>query len=124
MTERSYQDAVQTLKNRLGGRWDGLEAEGRDEMVRVLKEQLGYDSRQANDAIDVMVASGALRYHAARGAASEAVAGPPIPAPASSTTSGTPIVGVPAAGAFAAGYWQIGEGVVESAARKGQVTPT
>ncbi|HEY3229618.1 MAG TPA: hypothetical protein VGJ87_10380, partial [Roseiflexaceae bacterium] len=63
MTERSYQDAVQTLKNRLGGRWDGLEAEGRDEMVRVLKEELGYNSRQANDVIDAMVASGTLRYH-------------------------------------------------------------
>ena len=34
MTERNYQDAVQALKSRLDGRWDGLEAEGRDEMVR------------------------------------------------------------------------------------------
>ena len=39
MTERSYQDAVQVLKDRLGSRWEGVEAEGRDEMVAILKRQ-------------------------------------------------------------------------------------
>ena len=49
MTERSYQDAVQLLKDRLGARWDGAETEGRDQMVSILKDQLGYDSRAANE---------------------------------------------------------------------------
>src|SRR5829696_3248199 len=63
MTERSYQDAVQVLKDRLGSRWEGVETEGRDEMVSILKNQLGYDSRTADDAIDGMIQSGTLRYH-------------------------------------------------------------
>src|SRR4051812_30591625 len=63
MTERSYQDAVQVLKDHLGSRWEGVETEGRDEMVSILKERLGYDNRAANDAIDGMIQSGTLRYH-------------------------------------------------------------
>src|SRR5690349_180473 len=65
MTERSYQDAVQVLMDRMGGRWEGVEAEGRGEMVSILKEQLGYDSKAANDAIDAMIESGTLHYHRA-----------------------------------------------------------
>jgi hypothetical protein len=126
MTERSYQDAVQVLNSRMGARWEGIEADGRDEMARILREQLGYDDRQANDAIDAMVASGALHYHAAG-------AGAVIPAPPSSggvLTNGVPLAGVAAVDAPQAtregdgGYWQIGEGVVESPVRKGQVQPT
>jgi hypothetical protein len=128
MTERSYQDAVQVLNGRMGARWGGLEAEGRDEMVRVLKEQLGYDDRQANDALDAMVATGAIHYHTA-GAGARVV----VPAPPSSgggLVSGVPPAGIPVAGVEQAtgeddgGYWQIGEGVVESSERKGQVQPT
>ena len=65
MTERSYQDAVQVLRQRMSGRWEGLEANGRDEMVRILKEDLGYDSARANDVIDAMIESGTLRYYSA-----------------------------------------------------------
>ena len=60
MTERNYQDAVQVLKDRLGSQWEGVETDGRSEMVSVLKHQLGYDSRTANDAIDAMIESGTL----------------------------------------------------------------
>src|SRR3954447_3680979 len=63
MKERSYQDAVQVLKDRLGSRWEGVETEGRDEMVSILKDRLGYDNRTANDAIDAMIETGTLRYH-------------------------------------------------------------
>jgi hypothetical protein len=118
MTDRNYQDAVQLLKERLGDRWDGLEAEGRDEMVRILTKQLGYTSSAANDAIDAMVDSGTLRYHTDGGDVAVAA----VPAvPAAGTGSGTPL---PVPTALHTGYWQIGEGVVESTARKGQVTPT
>lgn len=118
MTERSYQDAVQVLRSRLGGRWDGLEAEGRDAMVRILTKELGYSSSAANDAIDAMIDSGTLRYHTeADEVAAGAIPTPPAVAPG----SGTPL---PVAPATHPGYWQIGEGVVESTGRKGQVTPT
>ncbi|MFL5801573.1 MAG: hypothetical protein ACJ8CR_07500 [Roseiflexaceae bacterium] len=118
MTERSYQDAVQALKSHLGGRWDGLEAEGRDEMVRILTKELGYSNSAANDAIDAMVESGMLRYYTE----GDDVAVAAIPAvPTATTGSGTPL---PVPTALHAGYWQIGEGVVESIGRKGQVTPT
>jgi len=122
MTERSYQDAVQVLKDRLGGRWEGVEAEGRHEMVSILKEQLGYDSRAANDAIDEMIQSGTLRYHRNVERTGEAV--PPI-APVS---GGGGLAGVPlAAGEIAtAGHWQIGPGEggeSDAPGRAGQVTP-
>ena len=148
MTERSYQDAVQVLKDRIGGRWEGVEAEGRDEMVSILKEQLGYDSRAANDAIDAMIESGTLRYHrnadpvnVDRGdvdRSDDADVVPPIlPVAAgtagagSSASGGTPgggLAAVPrAAGAISGGYWQIGSTVTEVTdviGRKGQVEPT
>src|SRR5687767_15994929 len=63
MTERSYQDAVQVLRDRIGGRWEGVEGEGRDEMVRVLKQELSYDNDEANSAIDAMLRTGQLQYH-------------------------------------------------------------
>ena len=117
MTERSYQDAVQVLKDHLGATWEGVEAEGRDEMARVLQEQLGYSRKQAHDAIDEMIASGTLRYEQASDPAVGVI--PPV-ATTSGGTSGTPL---PAPLAVPAGHWQIGEGVVESTGRKGQVTP-
>jgi hypothetical protein len=148
MTERSYQDAVQVLKDRMGGRWEGVEAEGRNEMVSILKEQLGYDSRAANDAIDAMIEEGTLHYH--RGAdrtdverddvdrsADADVVSPVVPvaigtAGAGSTASGgTPgggLAAVPlATGAISGGYWQIGSTVTEVTGvigRKGQVEPS
>jgi hypothetical protein len=129
MTERSYQDAVQVLKDRLGGRWEGLEANGRDEMVKVLKDALGYDNRAANDAIDAMITSGTLRYH--RLADDTGAAVPPVIAPAAAGTGagasgGGGMAGVPlAAGVVAnAGYWQIGPGDSDTPGRAGQVTPS
>ena len=139
MTERSYQDAVQVLKDRLGSRWEGVETEGRDEMVSVLKNQLGYDSRTANDAIDAMIASGTLHYHRNVERAGDDVTPVAPVAPvaggvASSgaglggTSSGAGLGGVPlAAGVIAnAGHWQIGsgeEGENDALGRKGQVIP-
>ena len=119
MTERSYQDAVQVLKDRMSGTWEGTEVDGRDEMERILKEELGYDDDQADDTIDAMIESGALRYHAA--AEPGVVPVPPVGVASGGTTT-TPL---PAPVAIARpGYWEIGGGVVESSSRKGQVTPT
>jgi hypothetical protein len=118
MTERSYQDAVQVLKDRLGGTWEGVEAEGRDEMVRILQEDLGYSHREATDAIDAMVESGTLRY-IAEGPVGGMVA-PPLAAGTGTSSPAT----TPAPAVMRTGHWQIGGGVVESSGRKGQVTPT
>jgi hypothetical protein len=133
MTERSYQDAVQVLKDRLGNQWEGAETEGRDEMVSVLKDKLGYDSRTANDAIDAMIESGTLRYHRSAERTGDVV--PPV-APvgtggagvAGGTSGATGFGGVPlAAGVVAtAGHWQIGSGEggeSDAPGRAGQVTP-
>jgi hypothetical protein len=117
MTERSYQDTVQVLQQRMSARWEGLETNGRDEMVRILKEDLGYSSRQANEAIDAMIESGTLRYH---GLDTIPVALPG--APVGTGVSGGPVPPVPVTPT--AGYWQIGEGAAESSGRKGQVDPT
>ena len=126
MTERSYQDAVQVLKDRLGGRWEGVESEGRDEMVAILKDQLGYDSRAANDAIDEMIQSGTLRYHRNVERTGEAV--PPVaPVAGGVPSGGGGLGGVPLAGVITTpGHWQIGSGEggeTDALGRKGQVTP-
>ena len=118
MTERSYQDAVQVLKDRLGGTWLGVEAEGRDEMVRVLEEDLGYSHSEASDAIDAMIESGTLRYQA------DAETGGAVVAPPTFGTAGSSTTPTPAPLIVRTGHWQIGSGVVESSGRKGQVTPT
>jgi hypothetical protein len=135
MTERSYEDAVQALKRRFGGRWEGLEADGRDEMVDVLEDELGFDHGAANDVIDAMIQSGQLRYHRpGDDAASAGEVAPVVPAPAGTgaTTSsasggfaGTPII--PVAAHAGPGHWQIGREEGESGAapgRAGQVDPT
>jgi hypothetical protein len=126
MAEKNYQDAVQALKDRLSGRWEGAELAGRDEMVKTLKDRLGYDNRAANDAIDAMIAAGTLRYHRARevGGTPEAIPAPVTPSeatglPASGGLAGTPL----APGVIPAfGYWQIGEDQDEAPpGRGGQV---
>ena len=126
MTERSFQDAVQVLKDRLGGRWEGVEAEGRDEMVAILKDQLGFDSRAANDAIDEMIDSGMLRYHRNVERADAEI--PPVaPMACGVPSGGGGVGGAPLAGIIATpGHWQIGPGEGGDAdllGRKGQVTP-
>jgi hypothetical protein len=138
MTERSYQDAVQVLKDRLGSQWEGIETDGRDEMVSILKHQLGYDSRRANDTIDAMIESGTLRYHrntertgdAERTGDVERIGDdiPPVAPVAAGVPSGGGGIGaVPLAGAIIApGHWQIGsgeEGESDAPGRAGQVTP-
>ena len=133
MTEKSYQNAVQVLKDRFGNRWEGVEADGRDEMVKVLRDELGFDTRAAHDAIDAMIETGELRYLRAGDPDStldDAAAVPPVPiaggggigSTATSGFSGTPIV--PTA-AVRGGYWQIGrdEGSGGYAGRAGQVEP-
>ena len=128
MTEKSYQDAVQALKDGLGGRWEGAELAGRSEMVKILKDRLGYDTGAANDAIDAMIAAGTLHYHRVRevGTGPEAIPAPVTPSgvtglPAAGGLAGTPI----APGAIPAiGYWQVGEDQDEAPpGRGGQVTP-
>jgi hypothetical protein len=63
MAEVNYQQAVQVLLDRIGMRWDGAEAGGRNEMARVLMSELGCDTRQANEMLDAMIQAGTLRYH-------------------------------------------------------------
>jgi hypothetical protein len=113
MAEKSYQDAVQVLKDRLGGRWEGAELAGRDEMVEILKERLGYNTRAANDAIDAMIAAGTLHYHRARevGGAPEAIPAPVTPPEATGLPASGGLAGGPIAPGVipAIGYWQIGE---------------
>jgi hypothetical protein len=125
MTERSYQDAVQVLKDRLGGRWEGIEAEGRAEMSKILRDELGFDRRTADDAIEAMIESGTLRYHRLGDAGRDVV-----PAAGAGTTSGGPtaggMAGIPIAAGLATnvGYWQIGPGETDAPGRAGQVTPS
>jgi hypothetical protein len=125
MADQSYQDAVQVLQQHLAGRWEGAEADGRAEMENILKRDLNYDSAQARDAIDALIAAGSLRY--VTDSAAEVAVGdaPTIPAPAAPMGTGGSggIVAEPTA--LSAGYWEVtGGGVVESEARKGQVEPT
>ena len=135
MTERSYEDAVQILKRQFGGRWEVMEGDGRDQMIRTLEKELGYDRDTANDVIDGMVSSGELRYHRGVDAAlrDETPAVPPVPPMAAgigtagnlgASSTGNPAV--PAA-AFGPGHWQIGRDEGESGSlpgRAGQVDPT
>ena len=125
MTERKYEDAVQVVQRHLGSRWDGVEPEGRTEMVRILRRELGLDDSAANDAITEMIRSGELRYRRgdAVGNTSEAIDGDAKPiAMAPNAPAGS---GLPGAGfAPEQGYWEIGasdEGSWEG--RSGQVTP-
>lgn len=135
MAEVNYQQAVQVLQDRLGTRWEGSEAAGRGEMVRVLKNELGCDNREANDTLEAMIKAGVLRYQRPKignpdGTADEpAGAGPELAAPGSTGQAGAPTIagfaGAPAAAALAGiGYWQIGRETSEAPGRKGQVSPT
>ena len=63
MPEESLVQAFDALHEHLGARWVGTEAQGRAEMVKVLRGELGYDKQQANTTIDAMVNTGLLRYH-------------------------------------------------------------
>jgi hypothetical protein len=130
MAEASMQQIVEVLRSRLGARWEGSEADGRDEMSKALQDELGYDKAQANAAIAALIESGTLRYH--RPAAADTDTGVmPLPAaplgtggPAAvpSGTAGAPVMPV---APVAPGYWQIGgEEASGMSGRKGQVDPT
>lgn len=144
MTERSYEDAVQLLKRRMGGQWQGMETDGRDEMVRVLRDELGYNSAQADDTIDAMIQTGQIRYVTANNMRdqpdsdrrTETADGLPIVTPVPLVPEGTSTPATGALGGAAAvptanygpGFWQIGsEGASEASTapgRAGQVDPT
>ena len=133
MTERSYQDAVQVLRERVGSRLEGIEVEGRNEMVKILRSELGYDLKAANNAVDAMIKTGQLHYHQpiAQRHTSAPVARDDTPVVpivstggAASVPGGQPGAPVPAAGVFTPGYWEIGrEDSSGFAGRTGQVTP-
>jgi hypothetical protein len=124
MEERSYQDAVQVLQQHLAGRWEGAEADGRAQIENILKRELNYDSTQARDTIDALIAAGLLRYVTDSAAVVAVGDAPTMPAPAAPMGTGGSggIVAEPTS--LTSGYWQItGGGVVEAEARKGQVEP-
>ena len=130
MTERSYQDAVQVLKDRLGGQWEGVELDGRDEMAKILRDELGYDHRTSEDTISAMIDSGTLRYHNhphVEGDADDSDDGrPAIVAPVGlGVASGTQVGSAPLVPAMlGTGHWEIGSGEIsDELGRKGQVTP-
>jgi hypothetical protein len=134
MTERSYERAVQVLKERLGMRWEGAEGDGRDEIVRALEHELAISRGDADRLLDDLIDAGELTYHRAPTDDEGRVdVIPAIPAAGiggvtmGGTTGGTG--GLPAIPAFITpGYWQIGsgqsEGGAERLARDGQVDPT
>lgn len=124
MTEqsKSYQDAVQVLRSRLNNRWEGVEAEGRDEMVDILRSELGFERDEANDAIDAMIESGVLRYHRPTADTGETPAVPVMPLPNSAGGVVGSTVGAPPVVPFAnAGYWQIGREESDEPGRAGQI---
>ena len=125
MTERSYEDAVQVLQRRIGAQWDGLELDGRAEMAKILKHELGYDQRTAEDAIAAMIQSGQLRYHraGASGGTSEVIDDSAKPIAMSPNATGTP--GLPGAGFEPEqGPWAIvAENDTDWEGRAGQATP-
>ncbi len=120
MPELDYQEAVQLLINHLGRQRYGLEADGRDEMERLLRDGLGYDSQQANETIDAMISAGTLRYHT-----SAETGGAPLIPTAASAAIGS--VNAKMSGAApgepdeTSGYWQIGHEAGEGPGRAGQV---
>lgn len=133
MAQRSFERAVQVLKERLGVRWDGA-AEGRGDIAKVLADDLGISRGEADELVDAMIESGELRFHRGdtiTGGVGAAVPGAPAAgmggAPMGGGTGGTagvPVVPAPLSG----GYWQIGTSESEQGAerltRQGQVDPT
>lgn len=148
MSDKSYERAVQVLKERIGTRWEGSDVDGRAEMAAVLEQHLGVTRGTADDLIDALIESGELRYQregrdgldgregrdgrdglevgidSVIPAAPGAVIGG---APLGSGIGGTPVVPV-VPGVLARGYWQIGSGGsasgVEPLVREGQIDPT
>lgn len=130
MTERSYEDAVQVLRDRMGGRWEGLEGDGRDEMAHVLKRELGYDDDQADSAINAMLRTGQLQYHHYDQAghatdSSEPPPASPVLGGPQATNTNMPGAPVRSGEAFGPGFWEIGrEDGYAPSGRAGQVAPS
>ena len=128
MAQADYQQAVQALINHFGGRWEGLEAGGRDEMERILRDELGYDRRLAHETIDTMIETGTLRYYREARHAGHVpgnVDDTPIAVPAAPVGTGvTATTGfggvIPVSGAVE-GYWEIGHDLDDTPGRAGQV---
>ena len=118
MPEADYQEAVQVLIDQLGGQWQGLEEDGRDEMERVLRDKLGYDRTRARETIDTMVKTGILRYYPAAGLLDDDKEKSPVLPVGPLSTAGA--IGLPSAN-VEGGYWQIGRETGEAAGRAGQV---
>ena len=128
MADTNYQEAVQVLQSRMGGRREVTELEGRDEMVRILKDELGYDKRRANDVIDAMIQAGTLRYHRMGAADDAAFAVPAVPTGTGGSSTGLGSAGLVGGSGVPigapGGYWQIGGEQTEPSNRAGQVTPS
>jgi hypothetical protein len=129
MTEKSYQEAVQVLRERLGTHLAGAELEGRDEMKRVLKRELNYSDQEADDAINAMLVTGQLRYRGPGSVAATIVAVPAAAATGEAMSSAPEparFASLPTASAQATAVagWQIGRDESDEPGRMGQVTPS
>ena len=58
----SMEDVVRVLQSRIGARWEGIEGDGRDEMIRVLKKEFDVGGTEADDILDGLIRSGTIRY--------------------------------------------------------------
>ena len=133
MTQKSYEHAVQVLKDRFGMRWDG-EPEDRGDIVKALTDALGISRGEADKLVDAMIEDGELRYH--RGDAITGGMGGVIPGAPAAGMGGAPMgggtggtAGVPVVpAALSPGYWQIGAAESEQGSerltRQGQIDPT
>lgn len=111
----SMEDVVRVLQNRVGMRWEGLEADGRDEMVKILKKEFDMSNGEADDVLDGLIRSGTLRYEESETMNTSENAGDPglppvIPAGVIGTggISGGSLGGLAVPLAPGNGYWRIG----------------
>ncbi|MBC8077244.1 MAG: hypothetical protein H7Y32_14300, partial [Chloroflexales bacterium] len=60
--KHSLEEVVRVLRDRVGGQWEGSEADGRDAIADVLHKELGYGRDEAREVFDALLTSGELRY--------------------------------------------------------------
>lgn len=127
MAEQSYEAAVQTLRSRLGNQWAGTEADGWEEMLRVLQGELGFSRAQAEGAITAMLRTGQIRYERAAERGRDSTVEEPSPVlanPSATGAGGLPAAPVASGAEFGPGYWIIGrERDEDLGGRRGQVDP-
>jgi hypothetical protein len=98
-------EAIRVLRERMGAHWGGEVEAGRTEMVRILRDELGYDKQRATAVIDILIQLGRVRYHLAGEASGTPRVIPVGPAGwGSGMTSGMSGPGT----AAGRGYWQVG----------------